>query len=395
VKSHGYDRVASAALIVAALIGDTHGALAQTTSNAGGVCDRLATRVSSVFASTATAMVALAPGGPLVAGDADSRLETLAENRRCSDADPYGDTRGLLSPFRLLTRAPALDDTRALSQASQRHGLFVRARANARVAPDGAHALGYEVAFGAWRNAGRFSFTTYVQDVESASMQANLIPSSTGTGPSPCDTDCVVNGTAYSNGSSGARRLATIARARELVLTTSGRWSTLALSLSAGAGLSDVAGPRRWALGEIALPVSTRVEVVALARTSSRSVSPSGRAIGAMLRYHIGRVSSTSRPASPTPLPFRVEPAEREHTYRLIVQAGNASTVRLRADFTSWEVRSLDATSGDEWSIVLPVDAGVHQVLVSIDDGDWKAPAGLPAAPDDFGQTVGVLRIGS
>jgi hypothetical protein len=67
--------------------------------------------------------------------------------------------------------------------------------------------------------------------------------------------------------------------------------------------------------------------------------------------------------------------------------------VRLRADFTDWKPVSLERGRDGEWWIELGVDAGWHQLLVSVDGDEWHAPPGLPVAPDGFGFSVGVVRI--
>ena len=66
----------------------------------------------------------------------------------------------------------------------------------------------------------------------------------------------------------------------------------------------------------------------------------------------------------------------------------------MRADFTDWQPVSLTQAGNGDWWLTLRVPAGLHQVLMRVDGGEWSAPPGLPMAPDGFGERVGMLRVG-
>jgi hypothetical protein len=84
---------------------------------------------------------------------------------------------------------------------------------------------------------------------------------------------------------------------------------------------------------------------------------------------------------------------ERARTIRIHVR--HAEHVEISADFTDWQVVSLEHQNGDEWEVVLPISTGVHRINLRIDGGGWIVPPGLPAEADDFNGVVGLLIVGA
>lgn len=71
-----------------------------------------------------------------------------------------------------------------------------------------------------------------------------------------------------------------------------------------------------------------------------------------------------------------------------------ARSVEIMGDFTDWTpVPMSSSRRAGTWSVALPVSAGVHQVNVRVDGGEWVVPGGLTAVRDEFGGAVGMLLV--
>lgn len=77
----------------------------------------------------------------------------------------------------------------------------------------------------------------------------------------------------------------------------------------------------------------------------------------------------------------------------IILRAGGVERVEIMGTFTDWEPRTMTRIGRDRWEITLPVDAGVHQVNVRLDNGKWRPPPGLPAMRDGFNGDVGIWVV--
>lgn len=77
----------------------------------------------------------------------------------------------------------------------------------------------------------------------------------------------------------------------------------------------------------------------------------------------------------------------------LILRAGGVERVEVMGTFTDWEPRLLTRIGRDRWEITLPVDVGVHQINVRLDNGKWRPPPGLPAMRDGFNGDVGIWVV--
>jgi hypothetical protein len=169
-------------------------------------------------------------------------------------------------------------------------------------------------------------------------------------------------------------------------------------SISRGALTPSGRGSRPFAAADVAVWMTSRV---ALAASLGRQLSdlargtPDTRFAALALRF-----TMNERPAAPAP-PRRRPVVETMRlavvmdsggSARIVVTAPNNALVELAASFTSWEPVSL-VRRGDVWELQRPIPSGAHRVLVRVDGGPWTVPPNLPAAPDDFGGTVGILTV--
>lgn len=68
------------------------------------------------------------------------------------------------------------------------------------------------------------------------------------------------------------------------------------------------------------------------------------------------------------------------------LDAGDATSVHLAGDFTDWAPRhSLRQTAPGVWTVVVPVDAGVHEYAFVVDGERWVADPLAPRMDDGFG----------
>jgi hypothetical protein len=68
------------------------------------------------------------------------------------------------------------------------------------------------------------------------------------------------------------------------------------------------------------------------------------------------------------------------------LDAPHASRVRLAGSFTGWEpTYALEEISPGIWSILIPLDPGVHNYAFVVNAGEWIADPAAPAVDDGFG----------
>src|SRR5262245_22395980 len=68
------------------------------------------------------------------------------------------------------------------------------------------------------------------------------------------------------------------------------------------------------------------------------------------------------------------------------LNASQASEVRLAGSFTGWTpTYPLQQVSPGVWSIVIPLEPGVHDYAFIVDGGHWIADTGAPSVDDGFG----------
>jgi hypothetical protein len=89
---------------------------------------------------------------------------------------------------------------------------------------------------------------------------------------------------------------------------------------------------------------------------------------------------------------FEIRPAGPS-LQRLTARIGGVETVEIMGDFTDWAPIPLIRRGRDLWELLVPLNAGVHQINLRIDGGQWIAPPGVPALKDGFNGEVGVLVV--
>jgi hypothetical protein len=76
------------------------------------------------------------------------------------------------------------------------------------------------------------------------------------------------------------------------------------------------------------------------------------------------------------------------------LDAPQASKVRLAGSFTGWEpIYNLDEISPGIWSILIPLDPGVHNYAFVVNGGEWTADPAAPAVDDGFGGVNSRLSV--
>jgi 1,4-alpha-glucan branching enzyme len=68
------------------------------------------------------------------------------------------------------------------------------------------------------------------------------------------------------------------------------------------------------------------------------------------------------------------------------LEAPDADQVNLAGDFTEWKpAHSLRKSSGGVWTVVVPLDPGVHDYAFVVDGQRWIPDPLAPAVADGFG----------
>jgi hypothetical protein len=121
-----------------------------------------------------------------------------------------------------------------------------------------------------------------------------------------------------------------------------------------------------------------------------RSGVPSGRSALLGLRLEGTRIfSRASTRASGEPALLIIDGM-------LVIDAGIGSAARaaMRGDFTDWQVRTCQPRGTRFFDCGVAPSAGTYRVAIRVNDGDWRQPANLAAAADDFGSVDGLLLTG-
>jgi hypothetical protein len=89
-----------------------------------------------------------------------------------------------------------------------------------------------------------------------------------------------------------------------------------------------------------------------------------------------------------------VSPSAAKVFVQFRLAAPNASSVRLAGSFTGWEPKyALDQISPGIWSILIPLDPGVHNYSFVVNAGEWIADPAAPAVDDGFGGVNSRLSV--
>lgn len=156
---------------------------------------------------------------------------------------------------------------------------------------------------------------------------------------------------------------------------------------------------RRWAAGTAVLWITNRVAAVMgggrIPANPSRGLPARNYAnFGLMLSY--SSIPRTTVPVAPMTIAavkvFEVRQLATG-TQKITVRVGGVETVEVMGDFSDWTPLVLMRRGRDLWDITLPVAAGVHEINLRLDGGQWLAPPGLPTRRDSFNGDVGLLVV--
>jgi hypothetical protein len=89
---------------------------------------------------------------------------------------------------------------------------------------------------------------------------------------------------------------------------------------------------------------------------------------------------------------LRLEP-QPDATTRVMVRAGDATSVDIMGDFTDWEPVALLPEGDGWWALPRALPRGLYRMNLRSDGGMWRVPPGLSSEADDFGGRVGVLLV--
>lgn len=187
-------------------------------------------------------------------------------------------------------------------------------------------------------------------------------------------------------------------------LEASVRWEHRLLELTVrggqrfGTSFDVTPESRQWASGQAAFWISSQVAAVAgggrePAQPTRGLPARSFGSLGLMLAYWpIPR--GVVPVASPATLihAFEMRPAGTA-VQRITARIAGVETVEVMGDFSDWVVLPLIRRGRDQWELLVPMTAGVHQINLRIDGGKWFAPPGMPTMKDGFDGEVGVLVI--
>jgi len=155
---------------------------------------------------------------------------------------------------------------------------------------------------------------------------------------------------------------------------------------------------RQWASAQASIWITSQLAAVAggghePAQPTRGLPARSYGSLGLMLAYWpIPRgIVPVETPASLVHA-FEIRPAGPS-LQRLTARIGGVETVEIMGDFTDWAPIPLIRRGRDLWELLVPLNAGVHQINLRIDGGQWIAPPGVPALKDGFNGEVGVLVV--
>jgi hypothetical protein len=241
-----------------------------------------------------------------------------------------------------------------------------------------------------------FSKTASVHDTGSASLSCAMTPS-VGSVVSlaearPLFSEAVVGG-------------ACARQSRFSDLETMVRWEVGAFELSAAMGHRfgdsyDVTpDSRRWTSANATLWLNERVAIVG---GGGRQPALPLRGLPARTFWMTGlqlAYAPISKTAVPVALPHTVLVKSFEMKsaatgmQKIVIRVGGVETVDVMGDFSDWSPLTLIRRGRDLWELALPLSAGVHQINVRVDGGQWVPPPGMPVARDVFNGEVGLLVV--
>jgi hypothetical protein len=187
-------------------------------------------------------------------------------------------------------------------------------------------------------------------------------------------------------------------------LETTVHWEHRLLEMTVRGGqrfgdrLDVTAESRQWASAQAAIWITSQLAAVAgggrePAQPTRGLPARSYGSLGLMLAYWpIPRgIVPVETPASLVHF-FELRPAGPA-LQRITARIGGVETVEIMGDFTDWSPIPLIRRGRDLWELLVPLNAGVHQINLRIDGGQWIAPPGVPTLKDGFNGEVGVLVV--
>ncbi len=165
-----------------------------------------------------------------------------------------------------------------------------------------------------------------------------------------------------------------------------------------GSRLPTLGGSAKsWGSASVTGWIASRIALVASAGTYPVDLTqgfPGGRFASLSIRFGSRRFTP-SREHVPVPRARNVFALRTlaSGDRQIRIRNPRANTVEIMGDFTDWAPVVLQSEGGEWWSISMPITAGIHEVNVRFNGGEWTVPAGLHRKPDEFGGAVGVLVV--
>jgi hypothetical protein len=183
------------------------------------------------------------------------------------------------------------------------------------------------------------------------------------------------------------------------------RWEVGAVELSAATGHRfgdsyDVTpDSRRWSSANATVWLNERVAIIG---GGGRQPALPLRGLPARTFWMTGlqlAYAPISKTAVPVALPhtvlvksFEMRPGA-SGMQKIVIRVGGVETVDVMGDFSDWSPLTLIRRGRDLWELALPLSAGVHQINVRVDGGQWVSPPGMPVMRDAFNGEVGLLVV--
>jgi len=190
-------------------------------------------------------------------------------------------------------------------------------------------------------------------------------------------------------------------------LETMLRWEVGAFELSAAMGHRfgdsyDVTpDSRRWTSANATLWLNERVAIIG---GGGRQPALPLRGLPARSFWMTGlqlAYAPISKTAIPVALPhtvlvksFEMKPAASGGgMQKIVIRVGGVETVDVMGDFSDWSPLTLIRRGRDLWELALPLSAGMHQINVRVDGGQWVPPPGMPTMRDGYNGEVGLVVV--
>ncbi len=241
-----------------------------------------------------------------------------------------------------------------------------------------------------------FSKTASVHDTSSAAVSCAVTPS-------VASVVSLSDARPLFSEAPGAGACARQSRFSDLEATL--RWEVGAIELSAAMGHRfgdsyDVTpDSRRWTSANATIWLNERVAIIG---GGGRQPALPLRGLPARTFWMTGlqlAYAPVSKTAVPVALPhtvlvksFEMKPGATG-MQKLVIHVGGVETVDVMGDFSDWSPLTLVRRGRDLWELALPLSAGVHQINVRVDGGQWVPPPGMPVTRDGYNGEVGLLVV--